>query len=96
MANNLFQRKIYIHKQMFYPRHYDRPRFGYGCGYPYYGGYGYPYSGYGNPYYGGYGYRNPYLTDVYNPIPYVNPYLSPLPPAPPTPLQVAMSSNYNY
>jgi hypothetical protein len=26
----------------------------------------------------------------------VNPYLTPLPPAPPTPLQAAMASDYSY
>src|SRR5262245_33376987 len=32
------------------------PFFGFGFGFPFYGGYGYPYYGYGYPYYGGYGY----------------------------------------
>jgi hypothetical protein len=84
---------------MFYNR-YDRFRHGYpGCGY------GYPYGGYGYGYpYGGYGYGYPYYgypyigprSDYYTPVPYVNPYLSPLPPAPPTPLQAAMALDYSY
>ena len=71
---------------------------GYGYGYPY--GYGYGY-GYGYPY--GYGYSNLYTP--YSPLPYILPsdslpyYLSQslyLPPAPPTPLQVALATNYSY
>lgn len=61
----------------------------YGCGYP---GYGYP----------GYGYSNLYTP--YSPLPYLLPsdslpyYLSQpaLPPPPPTPLQMAYSTNYSY
>ena len=67
--------------------------YGYGYGYPYYGCGGY---GYGYPY--GYGY-NSYanIYTPYSPLPYLLPsetlpnYLSQqhLPPAPPTPIQVA-------
>ena len=77
---------------------YSRPYGGcygrYGCGYGY-PGYGYP--GYGYP---GYGYSNIYTP--YSPLPYLLPsntlpyYLQQpiLPPPPPTPLQVAYSTNY--
>jgi len=62
----------------------------YHCGYPYHGGYpyyGYPPYGYGYPYYG-YGSN---LTPIYDSPLYLNPYL---PPAPPTPLQIAYATNY--
>jgi len=76
---------IYTLKDMYY-RPY-RCGYGYGCypygGYPYYG---YPYGGY--PYYG-----SP-LTPIYDSPYYSNPYLTSLPPAPPTPLQVAYGMNY--
>ena len=72
--------------------HYSRPYCGfygkYGCGYPY--GYGYP------------GYANIYTP--YSPLPYLLPseslpyyFQQPiLPPPPPTPLQIAYSTNYSY
>jgi len=74
--------------------HYSRPYCGfygkYGCGYPY--GYGYGYPGYANIY------------TPYSPLPYLLPsntlpyYLQQpiLPPPPPTPLQIAYSTNYSY
>jgi len=69
------------------------------CGYPYvYGGYpygGYPYGYSGYPYgYSGYPYYGYPLTPIYDSPYYSNPYLTSLPPAPPTPLQVAYGMNY--
>ena len=74
---------------------YSRPYCGYygryGCGYPYgYPGYGYP------------SYANIYTP--YSPLPYLLPsntlpyYLQQpaLPPPPPTPSQIAYSTNYSY
>jgi len=74
--------------------YYHRPcRYPY-YGYPYYGGYGYPYYG-GYPYYSGYPYYGGYpLTPIYDSPSYSYPYLSSLGPAPPTPLQIAMATNY--
>ena len=71
---------IYTLKYMYYHRPYRCYPYG---GYPYYG---YPY--------GGYPYGGSPLTPIYDSPYYSTPYLSSLPPAPPTPLQVAYAMNY--